>query len=166
MLSGLTSAQWNVGASYKFKSDVPDKGVGINVSRNLPVQSPDFGFKIRAEIDLFRSSEIDAQGNKRNFLSEDYRAELITTFFFRNFYPYFGFGGGYGHININNLNKGSALFSFLAGVRLPLSIFFYPYVEIQGLNYFANLNEPAAKNISSFQLRGTAGVMFLLNSIE
>lgn len=167
ILCNSTFAQWNVGVSYKLKGDAPENGIGIHVSRNLPIQSPVLGIKVRAEVDIFRSSEVDEQGIKRNFLGEDYHAELITTFFLRNFYPYFGFGGGYGHINVNQLNKGSIIFSLLAGVRFPVSRFFYPYIEVQGINYFSELNKNLSKKgISSFQIRGVLGVSLILNSIE
>jgi hypothetical protein len=161
-----TIAQWNVGASYKFKAYVPENGIGIHVSRNLPVQHADFGFNIRAEINIFRSSENSEEG-KKNYLSEDYHAEFITTFFLKNYYPYLGFGGGYGHINLNELNKGSIILCLIAGIRFPVSRFFYPYIEVQGFNYFSDLNKDLAKkDISSFQVRGVIGVSFILNTIE
>lgn len=156
-----TSAQWNVGAAYKFKSAVPDKGVGINISRNLPVQLPNWGVSIRAELDLFRSSEIDSKNILKKYHSENYHIQVVTTFFTKNIYPYLGFGGGYSHQKINDLNKGGIILTFLTGLKLPLDTFFYPYVEVQGVNYFVDFNL-SGKEISSFQIKGVVGVNIII----
>src|SRR5690606_35699179 len=48
--------QWETGASYKIKSDIPKHGIGINISRNLPLQGATFGVHLRAEVNLFRET--------------------------------------------------------------------------------------------------------------
>jgi hypothetical protein len=162
--------QWQIGASFNFKNEIPEKGIGVNINRNLPFQRAAFGVKLRAGIDLFRQSgteTIDGRNVERSFKSEDYHIEIIGSFFFRNFSPYFGFGFGYSRININELNEGSLLFSLLAGLSIPINNFINPYIEIQAFNYFSDF-DPAlsGRDISSFQLRGAAGISFSINTLS
>jgi len=101
-------AQWEVGGSYSRRSELPENGFGISVSRNLPFQWATVGFKVRAGVDLFRSTEEEFINNEvveKKFLSEDYHVDLIGTFFFRNYNPYFGLSTGLGHQYINQFNK-------------------------------------------------------------
>ncbi|HSP87596.1 MAG TPA: hypothetical protein VLN45_05650 [Ignavibacteriaceae bacterium] len=162
LIAPLTLSQWQVGASYKIKSDVPENGIGFFLSRNLPVQRADFGLKVRAEINLFRQNE-----NKINYLSEDYNLNAIGSLFFKNFTPYFGFGAGYGELNINHFNWQGFVFNLLTGINFPISDFIKPYVEIQGIKYFADFDSRlTGKNISTYQFRGVIGISISINTLK
>jgi len=162
LIAPLTFSQWETGASYKIKNDVPENGLGIHISRNLPVQRADFGVKVRAEVNLFRQIE-----NKINYLSEDYHLTAIGSLFFKNFSPYFGFGIGYGELNINRFNWQGFVFTLITGINFPITDFINPYIEIQGIKYFADFDSRlTGKIISTYQLRGVVGISFSINTLK
>jgi hypothetical protein len=169
LVAPLTISQWEFGASYKIKNEIPENGIGIHISRNLPFQRVAFGIKLRGEVNLFRQTDTEnILGNNvdKNYLSEDYQLEAIGRFFFKNFSPYFGFGFGYGQIGINQLSSKSLLLILLAGLSFPLS-FINPFIEIQGVNYFSDFDSSLKeKDISSFQFRGVIGVSFSLDTLR
>src|SRR3970040_130749 len=120
LMTPLTLSQWEIGGSYKIKSDTPANGFGISISRNLPFQSPNLGIKVRAEVNLFReNAEVNFSGIKeeRKFLSEDYNLHIIGEYFFTILYPYFGFGFGYGELNSGRQNWQGFVLSLLGGTK-------------------------------------------------
>jgi len=169
LIAPLTLSQWEIGVSYKIKNDIPENGMGIHISRNIPFQRAAFGIKIRAEVNLFRQMETENVSGcsiKKNYRSEDYHMSLIGSFYFRNFSPYLGFGIGYGQIGINQLSSESLLLNLLIGLSFPIN-FISPYIGIQGVNYFSDFDSSlAGKDISSFQFRGVLGLSFALNTLS
>jgi hypothetical protein len=141
LIAPLAFSQWEIGASYKIKSDIPENGFGVYFSRNLPYQGATLGIKIRAEMNLFRQTENLLVNNvKQNFLSEDYNLHIIANYFSRNFSPYFGFGLGYGELSVNQVNVKwqSFVLSLVAGSKFQIDNFAGPYIEFQGFNYFVD----------------------------
>ncbi len=170
LFSPFTLAQWEIGVSYLIKNEIPENGIGINVSRNLPYQWPAFGIKARAGVDLFRQQEVqtfNGISKESNFTSEDFHIEIIGNFFLRNISPYFGFGSGYGNINVNQLHDGSFLINFLAGLNLSINNFIKPYLEVRGFNYFSDFDSSiSGKDISSFQFRAILGISFSIDTLQ
>ncbi len=169
IIAPLTLAQWEIGTSYKIKSDIPENGMGIHISRNLPFQRAAFGIKVRVEVNLFRQIETENKSGssvEKNYQSEDYHLNLIGSFFFKNFSPYFGFGIGYEQIGFNQLSSRSLLLTLIAGLSFPTN-FINPYIEIQGVNYFSDFDSSLDKqDISSFQFRGVVGISFSINTLR
>jgi len=169
LIAPFALSQREIGASYKIKNDVPKKGFGIHISRNLPFQSAALGIKVRAEVNLFRQTETEnIMGNsiQKNYQSEDYHLNLIGSFFFKNFSPYFGFGFGYGQIGINQLSSRGLVLTLLAGLNFQLR-FINPFIEIQGVNYFSDFDSSlSARDISSFMFRGVAGISFAISTLR
>lgn len=167
IITPLTFSQWESGFSYKIKNEVPQNGIGLMVSRNLPFQRPSFGIKIRGEINLFRQTETENILGKNidiNYLSEDYHVDAVVSLFYRNFSPYFGFGFGYGQMGGNRLSGKGALLILFAGLSFPVS-FINLYIEIQGVNYFFDSFLPR-KDISSLQFRGAVGISFSITTLR
>lgn len=155
-------AQWEVGGSYSRRSEVPENGFGICVSRNLPFQWATIGFKVRAGVDLFRSTEA-----AKKFLSEDYYVDLIGTFFFRNVNPYFGLRTGLGHQHINKFDENIFFLGVIAGMKFPLTELLHPYLEITSAKYFSSFDENLIeRDISSFQIKGAVGLIFKFDSVQ
>jgi hypothetical protein len=164
ILSAAVFPQWEVGGTLNFKNEIPERGFGFTVSRNLPFQCPTIGFELRFGVDLFRDTEEQIKNNietKKKFLSEDYHLSLIGTFFFRNINPYFGLNTGVGHQDINLFDEYIFFIGVLTGVKFPVTNWIHPYLEISSLKYFSRFDEvKAQKDISSFQLKGAAGLLF------
>ena len=168
LIAPLTFSQWEIGTSYKIKSDVPENGFGIYISRKLPYQGATLGINIRAEVNLFRQSE-NLSGTKRNFLSEDYNLHIIANYYLNNFSPYFGFGLGYGELSVNQVRtkwQGFVL-SLVAGSSFLTSSFINPYIEIQGFNYIADFNSHIwGRSIATYQFRVALGIGFVIDTIK
>jgi hypothetical protein len=169
LITPLTLAQWDIGTSYKIKSEVPKNGVGINISRNLPFQGASFGVKVRAEVNLFReTAEVSIpEINEKKFLSEDYNLNLIGEYFFKSLSPYFGFGFGYGELNSGRQNSGSFILSLIAGTKFPVSEIINPYIEIQLFSYLTDFDSHEwGRSISKYQARGAIGINFSLSTLS
>jgi hypothetical protein len=120
------------------------------------------GFKIRAGVDLFRSSEQD-----KKFLSEDYHVDLIGTFFIRNINPYFGLSTGMGHQYLNQFNEDIFFLGAIAGIKFPFTDFLHPFLEISSAKYFSSFDDDiTGRNISSLQFKGAVGIIFKFNSVQ
>ena len=163
-------SQWEVGGSFNFKNRIPEKGFGINISRNLPFQWATIGFKLRFGADIYRSTEEQIQNNikrEKKFLNEDYHIALIGTFFLENFNPYFGLGTGVGHEKINQFDENIFFVSVLTGVKFPVTDWLHPYLEISSIKYFSSFDEAkTGKDISSFQFKTAVGVIFRFDTIK
>jgi hypothetical protein len=170
LIAPLSFSQWEIGASYKIKSDIPENGFGFYFSRNLPYQGATLGIEARAEVNLFRQTEnLSVNEVKQNFLSEDYNLHVIANYFLRNFSPYFGFGLGYGELSVNQVKVKwqSFVLSLVSGCKFQVYDFINPYIEIQGFNYFANFDSRLwGRDISTFQFRGVIGVSLSFNTIK
>lgn len=166
VFSSLTLAQWEVSGTFNYKNEIPKKGIGIQVSRNLPFQFASFGIKVRFGIDLFRETgvqEINGKMRSRNFLSEDIQLDLISTLFFRHLSPYFGLRLGTGHYSVNQFNEYMFLLGVLTGVKVPITTWLHPMLEINVNNYFNSFDEKKiGRNISSVQFIGRIGVIIKL----
>ena len=162
--------QWEAGGSFNLKNEIPEKGFGINISRNLPFQWVTIGFKLRFGVDLYRSSEEEKQNDtkvKKKFLGEDYHIALIGTFFLKNFNPYFGLGTGVGHQDINQFDENIFFIGILSGLKFPVTNWLHPYLEISSIKYFSSFIEAKTqKDISSFQLKAALGLVFRIDTIK
>jgi hypothetical protein len=170
LISPLTFSQWEIGASYKIKSDVPENGFGFYFSRNLPYQGATLGIKVRAEVNLFRQTEnLSVRNVKQNFLSEDYSLFIIANYFSENFSPYLGFGLGYGELSVNEVEvkwQGFVL-SLIAGSKFLTNNFINPYIEIQLFNYIAYFNSHIwGRSIAPYQFRVVFGISFGIDTIK
>lgn len=169
LTASFTFSQWQAGASFKIKKDIPEKGIGVHLNRNLPFQGATFGIKVRGELNLFRQTETkitDGESFKQKSLSEDFNLNITGNYFFRNFSPYFGFGIGYEQIHINQVSSRNFLLMLMIGLSIPIN-FIHPFIEIHGVNYFSDFNSAfQGRNISSFQFRGSAGISFSINTIK
>jgi hypothetical protein len=128
ILSSVSSAQWSGGISVNLKDEVPKRGVGFIITRNLPFQFPQYGFKVRFEGNYF-TQDIDNRvlREKNIFLS------LTGTVYFKHIQPYISAGGGYAFLSQNK----SALMQGLAGVRFTFIKPLYPFIEFKTTYYFS-----------------------------
>jgi len=169
LITPITLSQWELGGSYKIKSDIPENGFGISISRNLPFQGPNLGIKVRAEVNLLReNAEVNFSGinEELKFLSEDYNLHIIGEYFFNNFYPYFGFGFGYGELNSGRQNWQGFVLSVLIGSKFPVSKLINPYIEIQGYHYIADFDRRIwGRGMSIYQLWGVVGIIIPINTL-
>jgi|GEM_PF-6105799 len=166
-ISPFVSAQWMAGASYKIKSEVPSNGIGLNINRNLPLQGASFGVHLRFEINLFRETAAVKSSliNEQKFLSEDYNLQLIGNYYFRNFTPYFGLGGGYAELDTKNKDWQGFVFSLIAGNKFIFNKIIIPYLEVQLFKYFGEFNSNQwGRDIDDYQLRGTIGIYIPISS--
>ena len=159
-------AQWEVSGTFNYKSEIPNVGLGIGAARNLPFQWPTIGLKVRAGIDLFKSTEIQtvngAQSTER-FSSEDFHVDLIATLFYRHIKPYFGLSMGVGHYSVNQFDEYLFFLGVLVGVKFSVATRFYLILEVDSYKYFSSFDsEKTKRNISSLQFIGRAGIIFKL----
>jgi len=153
ILSYPAWAQWEAGASFNYKSEVPEKGFGIYASRNLPIQFADVGIKTRAGIDFFTNP-----GNGDSQSSEELHADLVATLFYLDVQPYFGLSFGAAHYSINDFDEYIFFLGSLAGLRIAATSWLYPFVEIFSNYYSSDFNsQQTMQNISSLQVAGRAG---------
>ncbi len=159
-------AQWEVSPTINYKSEIPSKGFGIQLSRNLPVQFSDIGVKARFGIDLFRETrkeEISGIVNERKFLSEDYQLGIIGTLFFRYISPYFGINTGLSHYSIREFDNYIFVLGVITGIKIPVTSWLHPALEISSSNYFSSFNvESTGEEISSLQFTGRVVVIIKL----
>ncbi|MCH8032757.1 MAG: hypothetical protein IH950_03225 [Bacteroidetes bacterium] len=157
-------AQWEVNGSFNYKSEIPNVGLGIGAARNLPFQWPTIGFKVRAGIDLFRSTEIQTENGVQStikFSSEDFHVDLIATLFYRYIKPYFGLSMGVGHYSVNQFNEYMFFLGALVGAKFTLAVWIHLFIEVDSYKYFSSFNtEKTKRNISSLQFIGRAGIIF------
>jgi hypothetical protein len=148
------SAQWEGGASFNYKCEIPEKGVGVFIARNLPVQFALFGIKARAGIDHFFANESD-----KNIFNVNVSADLVTTLFYRDIHPYLILSFGGSHYSVNDFNDYLFTLGAGAGIKFPLSTQVQPFIEINSIKFFSNFDEEkTGRSISSAQLAGKAGI--------
>jgi hypothetical protein len=161
--SSICFSQWEAGGSFLIKKEIPQKGFSISIGRNLPYQGATFGLKVRFDFNFFNQTRSSIT-SKEKIISEEYILRVLGNYFFKNFSPYFGIGAGYSQFGVQELSDNSFLFSLLAGAGFPVG-FFVPYIELQGVNYFSEQNFSGEGNLSSFQLRASAGICFLISTL-
>lgn len=153
ILSFPALAQWEAGASFNYKNEIPEKGFGVYAARNLPVQFADVGIKVRAGFDFYFSP-----GTSNNHLSKEFHIDLVATLFYRYAQPYFGLSFGAAHYSINDFNEYIFFLGSLIGLKIPATTWLHPFVELYSNYYFSDFDEQQTKqNISSFQVAGRAG---------
>lgn len=157
-------AQWEVNGTFNYKSEIPNVGLGIGAARNLPFQWPIIGLKVRAGIDLFRSTEIQTVNGVQStekFSSEDFHFDLIATIFYRHIKPYFGLSMGVGHYSVNQFDEYMFFLGALVGAKISLAVWIHLFTEVDSYKYFSSFdNEKTKRNISSLQFTGRAGIIF------
>jgi hypothetical protein len=170
IITPITLAQWEAGASYKIKSEVPENGFGISISRNTPYVGATFGIKLRSEVNLFRqTAEVNFAGvsEDRKFLSEDYNLHIIGEYYLNYFLPYFGLGAGYGELNSGNEKQNGFILSLVIGNKFAFGDIINPYIEVQGFNHLGDMDlNLSGIDISSFQFRGTVGINISINTLS
>jgi hypothetical protein len=148
-------AQWEAGASFNYKNEIPEAGFGVFVSRNLPVQFASFGIKARFGGDVYFYKE-----NDKTNINTDIHADLISTFFYRYLHPYFVLRIGGNHYSINDFKKYIFLLGSGTGIKFPVSAMVRPFIEINLIKYFTDFNENLTmRSISSLQMAGRAGII-------
>lgn len=166
-------SQWEVGPLYNIKKNIPSHGFGVHFSRNLPYQFPDFGIKIKGELDIFQQKENSVL--PKNYISSNIHFSLIGTFYTGFVQPYLGFGFGIEKFSIesnglqqkDNITKYLFLLNSVAGLKFFINSTVYPFTELQIFKYFYNFNNlNIAQNISNLQLIGTIGIIVELNLID
>lgn len=161
--------QWEVSPVFNFKSEKPQSGAGLYVSRNLPFQFATFGLKVRGEINYYWN-DIDDNSNK--YSSIDLNASIITTFYPGIYQPYLGFGLGIDRFLADPVSNGDLLTKYIfkiniiSGTRFSISSLIYPFIELQLSNYFYDFEENTGADISGFQLKGSVGVSIEINPLE
>jgi len=150
-------AQWEAGVSFNYKSEIPETGIGINISRNLPLQFSAFGIKTRIGFDYFYA---DDEGNN---LNADLHADIIAIMFYQNVQPYFGLSFGGSRYSVNDFDEYIFFLGSLAGIKFPVTSWLHPFVEIYSNKYFSDFDEQKTiQSISSVQIAGRAGVIVKL----
>ena len=150
------SAQWEAGASFNYKSEIPRTGFGLYAGRNLPFQWATIGLKVRSGIDLF----IGNNNNSKTYSNESFHVDLIATLFYRYTSPYFGLSMGITHYSVNDFNKFIFLIGIPAGIKFPITDLVQPFIEININKLFSSFDiDLASENISSFQFTGKAGLI-------
>jgi hypothetical protein len=166
----ITGAQWEVAGSFNIKSQIPRPGIGVQFGKNLPIQSPDLGFKVRLEVDFFNSTLSDFQTGKEeklNYLNSDYQLSLIASYFSGLIQPYTGIGAGAGHFILEEFTKTFFFTSWLAGLEINLFKDIIPFAEIQIFKYYGSFPVSDFKRkINSLVYRGIFGLRFKLNMID
>ena len=151
-----TTAQWEAGGSFNYKSEAPKTGIELYAGKNLPFQWATIGLKMRGCIDLY----ISKNGESKVFTNENIHIDLVATLFYRYTSPYFGLSIGAGHYSVNDFNRFIFFPGILAGIKFPFSDSYQPYIEISTIKYLSNFEINLTKQeISSFQFTGKVGLL-------
>ncbi|HEY7751512.1 MAG TPA: hypothetical protein VH917_04410 [Ignavibacteriaceae bacterium] len=149
--------QWEAGVSFNYKSEMLETGIGINVSRNLPIQFASFGIKSRIDFDYFFDNE------DRNNFNADLHADILAVLFYNDFQPYFGLSLGGSRYSINDFDEYIFFLGSLAGIKFLMFERIHLHLEAYLNNYFSDFSgSESTENISSLQAAGRIGIIFRL----
>jgi len=177
--SNFVYPQWQAGVSYSIKSGIPENGLGITISRNLPFQWPLIGFMVRAEANLF-STNSDFSGERaltvKNLKQTDIHLNILATFYPRYLQPYAGAGFGLSSLIYETndpdaeefiytkMRKNCFFIEGLAGFRLSSVRNFYPFIEVHTVRYFTSFRSINI-DISSIQVCWRFGLNISFDTI-
>jgi hypothetical protein len=148
LLSSNSIAQWEAGVLVNLKNEVPKRGLGFIVSRNLPFQFPVLGLKVRLEADFFRHSTWEKKMTEKNiYLS------LAGTMHYRQVQPYLSLGTGYAFLSDNR----SLLFQGIAGIQFTFIKPIYPFLEFKSVYYVSAMYD-VQEELKNFQVIGALGI--------
>ena len=145
-----THAQWEGGASFNYKSEIPETGFGVYISRNLPVQFASVGVKARTLFDYYF---------QQDYSSLELHADLLTLMYYKNFQPYLILSLGGSQYSINDFSEFIFVLGAGVGIRFPVTSDVLPFFEVCSNKYFSSFDkETTEEKISSIQIVSRIGM--------